>query len=70
MDRDKAVGVLDWPSPRSVKELRGFFGLSGYYRRFIRGYGILAKPSLHCYGRESHGIGQCRSRLLFISIKQ
>lgn len=44
MDRSKVMNVLDWPPPKSIKELRGFLGLSGYYRRFIRGYGLMAKP--------------------------
>jgi hypothetical protein len=44
MDRSKIQTVLDWPTPENIKQLRGFLGLTGYYRKFIQSYAQIATP--------------------------
>ncbi|XP_070032723.1 uncharacterized protein [Nicotiana tomentosiformis] len=43
-DPKKIQAVQQWPTPITVKQLREFLGLAGYYRRFIREYGHISKP--------------------------
>lgn len=41
---DKVEAINKFPTPKTVKELRSFLGLSNYYRRFIKDYAAIAKP--------------------------
>lgn len=43
-DPSKVQAIVDWPVPKTLKQLRGFLGLSGYYKRFIHRYAQLATP--------------------------
>jgi hypothetical protein len=44
VDPAKVQAVVDWERPASVREIRSFLGLAGYYRRFIEGFSSLSGP--------------------------
>ncbi|KAG8473465.1 hypothetical protein CXB51_035759 [Gossypium anomalum] len=60
MDKSKIECISSWPVPSSMKELRRFLDLSGYYKRFIKDYRVMAKPLtelLKKNGWNASGIG-------------
>jgi hypothetical protein len=44
MDPIKVGGVKEWPTPRSVTEVRSFLGFCNFYRRFIQDFSHVARP--------------------------
>jgi hypothetical protein len=44
MDEEKVKAIQDWPTPKSVNEVRSFHGLASFYRRFVKDFSIIAAP--------------------------
>ena len=38
IEKEKVNGVLSWPEPKNIKDVRKFLGLTNYYRRFIKDF--------------------------------
>jgi len=43
MEEDKMAGVLNWPVPKTARDVRKFLGLANYYRRFVKDFTKLAQ---------------------------
>ena len=44
VDPKKIEVVVEWEPPRSVTKVHSFLGLAGYYRRFVKGFSMIAAP--------------------------
>jgi hypothetical protein len=51
-DPDKISAVKNFPTPKSVEEVRRFVGLAGYYRRFIPNFSTIASPLTQLFKKD------------------
>ena len=52
-EQRKMQKILDWPTPRSVKDARGFIGICVYYRIFIVGFSVIAVPIMELFRKSA-----------------
>jgi hypothetical protein len=69
-DPVKIQAVKQWPTPTDMRQLRGFLGLSGYYRKFIRHYGILSKLLTDLLKKNTQFIWTTQHKQSFEALKQ
>lgn len=69
-DPSKISAIQAWPTPTSVKDLRSFLGLSGYYRKFVQHYGIISKPLTNLLRKYVPFVWTAEADQSFLALKQ
>lgn len=66
----KVLAVKEFPVPRNVHEVRQFLGLTGYFRKFIQGYGEIARPLTSLLRKESEWQWSMKEEQAFSLLKE
>ena len=67
---EKIEVIRTMPPPKNVKGVRSFLGVTGYFRRFIKGYGELAEPLIKLTRKNNRFLWTNECNNAFIALKE
>ena len=70
MEKKKIQGVIEWPVPRSVKDVQKFLGLTNYYRWFVKDFARIAKPLYKMTRKETKWSWREKQQRAFEELKE
>nr|XP_016451558.1 PREDICTED: uncharacterized protein LOC107776208 [Nicotiana tabacum] len=69
VDPSKIQAIIDWKLPKTPTEIRNFLGLAGYYRRFVKGFSIIASPLTKLLGENAKFVWDNKCQESFENLK-
>lgn len=68
-DPDRVVSITEFPTPKTIKQVRRFLGMTGWYHRYIHGYATLAAPMTDLLKKSDHFCWTPEAQKSFDSLK-
>lgn len=69
-DPAKITTLQQWSAPTDDKQLRSFLGLAGYYRKFIKNYGLISRPLTDLLKKNVQFLWTPQTQLCFDTLKE
>ena len=69
-DPEKVKAVVDWPTPKSVKDLRQWLGLANYLHRYLQNYAEVAHPLSDLLRKDTEWCWKPQHQSAFDTLKQ
>jgi hypothetical protein len=69
-DPSKIQAIKNWPIQKTVKQVRAFLGIAGYYRKFIEHYGSISKPLTELLKKDVQFVWSSVAQTAFDTLKQ
>jgi len=70
MEKEKVQGVIEWPVPKSMKDVQKFLRLANYYRRFIKDFSKIARLLHEMTGKKNKWSWRERQQMAFEELKK
>jgi len=70
MEKEKVQRVIEWPVPRSTKDVQKFLGLANYYKWFVKDFARIAKPLHKMTRKETKWNWEERQQRAFEGLKE
>ena len=70
MEKEKVQEVIEWPVPKSMKDVQKFLGLANYYRRFVKDFAKIARPLYEMTRKENKWSWGERQQKAFEELKE
>ena len=70
VDEEKVKAIKEWPTPKSITEVRSFHGLASFYQWFVKDVSTLAEPLTEIVKKSVGFKWGCEQDCAFSDIKE